>query len=107
MDINNNNNVVDFSKDLEDGVIKPKSDQRSSGFHISPESPTIIKLLVKHFGGLIKNEKQAYYFLLGLVAITLIFIMILIFGGIERKSPEETFAPSAEAPAEEVIPPSF
>ncbi|MCX6761111.1 MAG: hypothetical protein NTZ84_03365 [Candidatus Nealsonbacteria bacterium] len=102
-----NNNVVDFSKDLEYEVIKPKSDQQSPKFYVSPESPQIIKWVIKCFGGIIKNEKQAYYFILGLVAITFIITIFLIFGGTERKSPEETFAPPADAPAEEVIPPSF
>ncbi|TFG35938.1 MAG: hypothetical protein E4H47_00145 [Parcubacteria group bacterium] len=106
------NNEIDLSKKLSDSTAKFKSGQLPpnsyiSNPYISPEAPKIIKWVMKYFGGLIKNEKQASYFILGFVVITFIITILLTFGESDRKSPEETFSPSAEAPAEEVIPPAF
>jgi len=55
---------------------------------------------------LIKNENQAAYVLIGLIALAIIISLFLFFGGGGTKT-QKTFTPPAEAPAEEVIPPAF
>jgi len=47
------------------------------------ETPKIIQWLIKYSGGLIKNEKQAYYVLLGFVIIAVIISFYLILSGVE------------------------
>lgn len=107
-----NNNVIDFSRGPGKKVAEPKPaeskpEQQVSESYVSLRQAPIIKWTMKIFGWFIKSEKQAYYFILGLVIISFIVTIFLIFGGEEKKSPEETFSPAAEAPAEEVIPPNF
>ena len=48
-------------------------------------APKVIKWLMKLSGGLIKNEKQAQYALLGLVILAIIVSLILFFGGGPQK----------------------
>lgn len=93
-----NNNGIDLSKRLE-GSTKPQSGQRPSDPYVSPTAPKIIKWVIKYSGGLIKNEKQAYYVLLGFIILAVIISVFLIFGGGGVKT-QETFTP----PVEEYIP---
>lgn len=51
-----------------------------------PETPKIIQWVMKYSGGLIKNEKQAQYALLGFIILIIIVSLFLIFGGTGRNS---------------------
>jgi len=44
-------------------------------------TPKIVKLIIKYSGGLIKDEKQANYVLIGFVTVTIVISLFLIFGG--------------------------
>ena len=50
-------------------------------YYHEPQTPKIIQWTMKYSGGLIKNEKQANYVLLGFVALAIIVSLFLIFGG--------------------------
>lgn len=45
------------------------------------EKSKLITLVVTYSNGLIKNEKQAIYVLLGLVVVSVIISLFLVFGG--------------------------
>jgi len=108
MNQENNNNRIDLSKRLSEPATKSQSGQWSSGPYVSPFAPKIIRWLIRYSGGLVKNEKQVLYVVLGFIVLAVIISLFLIFGREGGgKTPEETFAPPAEAPAEEVVPPSF
>ncbi len=100
MNQENNNNRIDLSKSLNKSAAKPQSEQRSSGPYISPESSKIIRWVIKYSGGLIRNEKQAFYFISGFMLIAFIIILLLIFGGGGGGGNEdlENFSPPAEVP---------
>lgn len=46
-----------------------------------PETPKIIQWTMKYSGGLIKNEKQAQYAILGFVVAAIIISLFLFFSG--------------------------
>ena len=106
MDQENNKNGIDLSKHLSEPATKSPSGQWSSGSYVSPTAPKIIRWVIKYTGGLIKNEKQAYYVLLGFIVFVVIISLFLIFGRGGQSEREKSFTPPAEAPAEEVIPPA-
>ena len=59
---------------------------RSSG----PKIPKIVQWVIESSGGLVKNEKQAVYVLIGFVIVAFIISLFLIFsGGIEKLTSEE------------------
>ena len=53
--------------------------QTPSSFEVD-ETPKMIKWVIKYSGGLIKDEKQANYFLLGFVVLSLIFSLFFTSG---------------------------
>ena len=80
MNQKNNDNVIDLSKGLSEPAAKSPSGQWSSGTYVSPFAPKIIRWLIKYSGGLIKNEKQAFYVILGFIVFVVIISLFLIFG---------------------------
>ena len=80
MDQENNQNEIDLSKRLSEPVTKSQGGQWSSGPYVSPFATKIIRWLIKYSGGLIKNEKQASYVLLGFIVFVVIISLFLIFG---------------------------
>lgn len=95
-------NGIDLSKSLKESAPKPQTGQWSSRAYVSSTTPKIIQWLIKYSGGLIKNEKQASYFLLGFIVLAVIISIFLIFGigGSGEKEDLENFSPPAEASAE-------
>ena len=102
MDQENNKNGMDLSKRPNESAAKSQSGQWSSGPYVSPTAPKIIRWVIKYSGGLIRNEKQAFYFISGFILIAFIIALLLIFGGGGggEKEDLENFSPPAEAPAE-------
>jgi hypothetical protein len=47
----------------------------------NPNTPKLIQLVIKYSGGLIKDDKQASYVLIGFVLVAIVFSFLLIFGG--------------------------
>ncbi|MFA5942428.1 MAG: hypothetical protein WC798_02030 [Candidatus Paceibacterota bacterium] len=45
------------------------------------EVPKIVQWTMRHSGGLIKNEEQANYVLLGFAALAILVSLFLVFGG--------------------------
>ena len=50
-------------------------------YYSETETPKVVKLAMKFSGGMIKNEKQAEYALLGFVVIAMAVSFYLFFGG--------------------------
>jgi len=69
-------------------------------FH--PGMPQVIKWTIKYSGGIIKNEKQASYVILGFVVLAIIISLFLIFGRQNKSGNLENFTPAAEASPEEL-----
>jgi len=101
---NKQNKTVDLSNTLKDSNndIGIQNEQQSNQVFF-PGTPKIIQWVIKYSGGLIKDEKQAQYVILGFVVLVIIISLFLIFGGGGK---QEIFTPEAEAPAEEVMPPA-
>jgi hypothetical protein len=102
-----NNSEIDLSKSFDASGRKFQEETRSPQCFFRPGTPKIIQWVIKYSGGLIKNEKQAVYILLGFIVFVVIVSLFLIFGRGGKSEREETFTPPAEAPVEEVIPPAF
>jgi predicted PurR-regulated permease PerM len=103
-----NNNVIDLSKPLNKSATKSQSEQEFyESTYVSPTAPKIIQWLIKHSGGLIKNEKQALYVLLEFIVFVVIISFFLIFSVTSENQKVKNFTPPAEAPIEEVIAPEF
>ncbi|MDI6603089.1 MAG: hypothetical protein QME57_03170 [Patescibacteria group bacterium] len=81
MNQENNKNGIDLSKSLSESITKSQGEQWPSGPYVSPTAPKIVQWLIKYSGGLIKNEKQATYVLLGFVVLAIIVSLFLLFGG--------------------------
>jgi hypothetical protein len=81
MDQKNDENGIDLSKRPNESTAKSQSGQWSSGPYVSPTAPKIIRWLIKYSGGLIKNEKQAFYVILGFIVLAIIISFLLFSGG--------------------------
>lgn len=104
----NNKNGIDLSKHLDHSTEKSQTGQRFPGSHVSPTAPKITQWLIKYSGGLIKNEKQAFYVILGFIVLTMIISFYLIFGGARTsKSIEGTEYRSHEGYGGQELPDEF
>ncbi|MFC1613628.1 hypothetical protein ACFL23_04890 [Patescibacteria group bacterium] len=75
-----------FSNSSEQGILR----ENQPKYFFSPGTPKIVRLTVKYSRGLIKNENQANYVLLGFVVVAVIISMFLFFGGSkENLTPKE------------------
>ena len=52
-------------------------------------TPKMVRWTIEHSGGLIRNEKQANYVLLGFVALAFIISLFLNFGGGQELPPDK------------------
>ena len=67
-------------KDSDTGV-KSQDEGQESVQVFYPGTPKIIQWVIKYSGGLVKDEKQANYVMIGFVAVAIIIALFLIFGG--------------------------
>lgn len=72
---------ADLSGNLNDSGVKfQDTGWRAMKYYREPITPKIIQWTMKCSGGLIKNEKQAQYAILGFVALAIIISLFLFFG---------------------------
>jgi len=76
-----NNNGVDLSKSFGAPDKKFQKETRVPQDYFLPGTPKIIQWVIRYSGGLVKDEKQANYVLIGLVALAIIISLFLFFGG--------------------------
>ena len=50
-------------------------------YYREPQSPKVIQWVMKYSGGLIKDEKQANYVLIGFAVLAIIISLFLFLGG--------------------------
>ncbi|MEK7081087.1 MAG: hypothetical protein AAB902_01740, partial [Patescibacteria group bacterium] len=84
MDENLNlNGNLEIEKALKEFEVKSNIEQVKQAAAISKTSniPKIVQLVIKCSGGVIKEEKQAKYVLLGFVVVAIIISLFLVFRG--------------------------
>ena len=78
----NNQDEVDLSGMLSGYGKKVEQFQNWQQWQVNPnsfaKSPRMIQWIIKYSGGLIRNERQANYILLGFVAIVIVISLILL-----------------------------
>jgi len=82
---NENKKEIDLSEALKgsdgsDTDAKPQEEQQRPEEVFLPGTPKVIQWVIKYSGGLIKDEKQASYALIGFVAVAIIISLFLVFG---------------------------
>jgi len=82
-------------------MIKINNEEQQSTQIFFPETPKIIQWVIKYSGGLIKDERQANYVLIGFVVVMIIISLVLVFSGNEK---QEIFTPEAEASIKKIMP---
>jgi len=78
----NNKEGIDLSGALNDSSsrVKFEEDQYTRRSYY-PETPKIIQWVMKYSGGLVKDEKQASYVLVGFAVLAIIVFLMVIFSG--------------------------
>jgi len=78
---NKNNEGIDLSGSLKDSDTGVKFEEYRAPRSYYPGTPKIIQWVIKYSGGLVKDEKQAIYVLIGFVVVVIIISLFLFFGG--------------------------
>lgn len=81
-DDQNNKEGIDLSGSLKDSSsgVKFKGEQQYTRSYY-PGTSKIIQWVIKYSGGLIKDERQAQYAILGFTVLAIIIFLIVAFGG--------------------------
>jgi len=90
---------VSKDSDGSDTDAKPQEEQQKPEEVFLPGTPKVIQWMIKYSGGLIKNESQAQYVILGFVTLVIIISLFLFFGGGRGGESEEKFLPPPEIPS--------
>ena len=76
-----NKEGIDLSGRLKDSGTGVKFEEYRASRSYYPGTPKIIQWVIKYSGGLVKDEKQASYVLIGFVAVAIIIVLFLVFSG--------------------------
>ncbi|MBU3901540.1 hypothetical protein KJ590_00930 [Patescibacteria group bacterium] len=76
-----NKEGIDLSGTPKDSDTGVKFQEQRVEHSYYPGTPKVIQWAIRYSGGLIKDEKQAQYVILGFVALAIIVTLLLIFGG--------------------------
>lgn len=81
---------MDYNNEPPKIVFEGEQFQRPARSFETP-TPKIVRLVIKYSGGLIKDENQANYFLIGFVVLAVVISIFLSFHGSSSKqaSPDE------------------
>lgn len=79
-------------------VFEGEEFQQSRSFQRS--TPKIVQWVIKYSGGLVKDEKQANYVLLGFVVVAVVISLFFVFGGGSSKSEKPGIETFKNAPSE-------
>ena len=94
----NNKEGIDLSGSLKDSGTGVKFEEYRAPRSYYPETPKIIQRVIKYSGGLVKDEKQANYVLIGFVAVAIVITLVLIFGGGGGSKPTVIPSPVGDNP---------
>lgn len=83
---NKNDKGIDLSGAAKDSNAGVKFQEKGFERAFFPGTPKIIQWTIKYSGGLIKDEKQANYVLLGFAAAAIIVSLFLFFGNRGKKT---------------------
>lgn len=78
-----NNNGIDLSDSFNDSDtgVKFQDEEWRPTQTFSPGTSKVIQWVIKYSGGLVKDEKQASYVLIGFVVVAIVIVLFLLFGG--------------------------
>ena len=93
---------MDYNNEPPKIVFEGEQFQRSTRSFETP-TPKIVQWVIKYSGGLIKDENQANYFLIGFVVVAVIISLFFIFGSGSSKSEKPGIETFKNAPPE-IIP---
>ena len=74
-----NKEYIDLSGALKNSSASVKFDEYRASASYYPRTPKMIQWVIKYSGGLVKDEKQAGYVLLGFVAVAIIITFFLFY----------------------------
>ena len=84
---NENKKEIDLSKAPNDSGVKSNEWQSQTSSYL-PGTPKIIQWIIKYSGGLVRDEKQASYVLIGFVALAIaVVIIFMVSGGSNQPTP--------------------
>ncbi|MBU3969062.1 hypothetical protein KJ991_02525 [Patescibacteria group bacterium] len=77
----NNKEGIDSSSALKHYRVEFQDELQRPAQTFYPRNLKVVRWVMKYSGGLIKDEKQASYVLIGFVALAIIVSLFLLFGG--------------------------
>ncbi|MDA1335195.1 MAG: hypothetical protein O2794_04290 [bacterium] len=86
---------MDYNNEPPKIVFGGEQFQRPQSFQTP--TPKIVQWVIKYSGGLVKDEKQANYVLIGFVAVAIIISLFLFFGGGSSSYNEKIIPPMPAA----------
>ena len=100
---NKNDEGIDLSDSLKDSGTGVKFDEYRMPRSYYPGTPKIIQWVIKYSGGLIKNEKQAQYVLIGFVAVAIIISLFLFYNSVTSNRSQK-LTPAQQSQLLEIMP---
>ena len=99
MDQNNEDNKgIDLSGALKDSGTGVKFEEYRAPRSFYPGTPKIIQWVIKYSGGLVKDEKQASYVLIGFFILVIVIFLMFIFGSGSNQPTSGTIPPDQFVP---------
>ena len=98
----NDKKGIDLSRALEDSGSSVKSEEPRVPSSYYTGTPKIIQWVIKYSGGLVKNEKQARYVLIGVMVLAIIISLFLIFSGGGTRQNTEPYRPNTKYGGQEL-----
>jgi len=82
---------IDINEALEEFEKKSATEEKQKSLEVSetPDVPKMVKWVMKFSGGIIKEQKQAEYVLLGFVVLTISISVFLFFSAFRSSSPPD------------------
>ncbi|OIO52115.1 MAG: hypothetical protein AUJ11_00935 [Parcubacteria group bacterium CG1_02_44_65] len=96
---NKNNEGIDLSGALKDSStgVKFEGEQRYARSYY-PGTPKVIQWVITYSGGLVKDEKQASYVLIGFFILVIVIFLMFIFGSGSNQPTSGTIPPDQFVP---------
>jgi len=95
-------NKIDLS-DIGSSETTAPSPGESSPSRFQPETPTLVRWVIKFSGGLVEDERQADYVLIGFTLLITVISLFLVFNIFKESPRQEPYNPDTKYGGEENI----